>query len=98
MIDLYSRTTPNGRKVSILLEERRVNYSVNAIGITKNEQFTPEFLAISPTNRIPAIVDHESDIAMMESGAIMQYFAEKTGKFLSSDRKTHWATPEWLNW
>jgi len=98
MIDLYTWTTPNGRKVSILLEELGIDYNVKSINITKDEQFTPEFLAISPNNRIPAIVDHETNIAMMESGAIMQYLAEKTGKFLSTDAKTRWATLEWLNW
>ena len=98
MIDLYTWTTPNGRKVSILLEELGVEYNVKSIDITKDEQFAPAFLAISPNNRIPAIVDHDTDIAMMESGAIMQYLAEKTGKFLSTDAETRWATLEWLNW
>ena len=98
MIDLYTWTTPNGRKVSILLEELAIEYTVNAIDITKDEQFAPEFLAISPNNRIPAIVDKDSNISMMESGAIMQYLAEKTGKFLSTDPETRWATLEWLNW
>ena len=98
MIDLYTWTTPNGRKVSILLEELGIEYTVNAIDITKDEQFAPEFLAISPNNRIPAIVDKDSNVSMMESGAIMQYLAEKTGKFLSTDPETRWATLEWLNW
>jgi len=98
MIDLYTWTTPNGRKVSILLEELGVEYNVKSINITKDEQFAPDFLAISPNNRIPAIVDHDTDIAMMESGAIMQYLAEKKGQFLSTETKTRWATLEWLNW
>ena len=83
MIDLYTWTTPNGRKVSILLEELGIDYTVHSINITKDEQFAPDFLAIAPNNRIPAIVDREANITMMESGAIMQYLAEKTGKFLS---------------
>ncbi len=98
MIDLYTWTTPNGRKVSILLEELEVEYQVKSINITKDEQFAPDFLAIAPNNRIPAIVDHESGIAMMESGAIMQYMAEKTGRLLSNDVATRWKTLEWLNW
>ncbi len=98
MIDLYTWTTPNGRKVSILLEELGIEYTVNAIDITKDEQFAPEFLAISPNNRIPAIFDKDLNISMMESGAIMQYLAEKTGRFLSTDPKKRWTTLEWLNW
>lgn len=98
MIDLYTWTTPNGRKVSILLEELGVDYTVHPINIGKDEQFQPDFLAISPNNRIPAIVDHDTNISMMESGAIMQYLAEKTGQFLSTDASKRWATIEWLNW
>lgn len=98
MIDLYTWTTPNGRKVSILLEELGIDYTVHPIDITKDEQFQAHFLAIAPNNRIPAIVDHDANIAMMESGAIMQYLAEKTGRFLSTDPKTRWKTLEWLNW
>jgi len=98
MIDLYTWTTPNGRKVSILLEELGVEYKTHSIDISKDEQFAPDFLAIAPNNRIPAIVDHETNTAMMESGAIMQYLAEKTGKFLSTDPATRWKTIEWLNW
>jgi GST-like protein len=98
MIDLYTWTTPNGRKVSILLEELGVEYTVHSINITKDEQFAPEFLAIAPNNRIPAIVDNENNITMMESGSIMQYMAEKTGKLLSTDSATRWKTIEWLNW
>jgi len=98
MIELYTWTTPNGRKVSILLEELGLDYTVKSINIGNDEQFAPEFLAISPNNRIPAIVDHDTNISMMESGAIMQYLAEKTGKFLSTEFKTRWTTLEWLNW
>ena len=81
MIDLYTWTTPNGRKVSILLEELGVPYTAHAIDITKDEQFAPDFLKIAPNNRIPAIVDHETGVQMMETGAIMLYLADKYGKF-----------------
>jgi len=98
VIDFYTWTTPNGRKVAIMLEELGIDYKVHPVDITKDEQFAPEFLAISPNNRIPAIVDHDTGISMMESGSILQYLAEKTGKFLSTDPETRWATIEWLNW
>ncbi len=98
MIDLYSWTTPNGRKVSILLEELGVEYTTHAIDISKDEQFAPEFLAISPNNRIPAIVDQENGLSLMESGAIMLYLAEKYGQFLSKDPTKKWKTTEWLMW
>jgi GST-like protein len=98
MIDLYTWTTPNGRKVSILLEELGVEYNVHPIDISNDEQFAPDFLKIAPNNRIPAIVDHEKNVSMMESGAIMQYLAEKTGKFLPDEFAARWKTIEWLNW
>ncbi len=98
MIDLYTWTTPNGRKVSILLEELGVPYTAHAIDITKDEQFKPEFLAISPNNRIPAIVDRDSGFHLMESGAIMLYLAEKTGKLLPSEREARFRVTEWLMW
>lgn len=97
MIDLYTWTTPNGRKVSILLEELGVPYAVHAIDITKDEQFAPGFLKIAPNNRIPAIVDHDSGIRLMESGAIMLYLAEKHGQFLC-DGPARWQMMEWLMW
>ena len=81
MIDLYSWTTPNGRKVSILLEELGIPYTVHSVDISKDEQFDPNFLKIAPNNRIPAIVDHETGIQMMETGAIMMYLADKHKKF-----------------
>ena len=71
MIDFYTWFTPNGRKVSLMLEECGLDYNVHAINIAKGEQFAPEFLKISPNNKIPAIVDHENDKSLMESGAIM---------------------------
>ena len=93
MIDLYTWATPNGRKVSIALEEMALDYIVKPINIGKDEQFAPDFLKISPNNKIPAIVDHENGRSMMESGAILLYLARKTGKFLGPDIYT---TLEWL--
>jgi GST-like protein len=98
MIDLYSFTTPNGRKVSIMLEEVGLEYTAHTIDITKDEQFAPDFLKIAPNNRIPAIVDHDTGITMMESGAILMYLAEKTGKLLPTEEKARWKTIEWLMW
>lgn len=96
MIDLYTWTTPNGRKVSILLEELGVPYTTHAIDISKDEQFAPDFLKIAPNNRIPAIVDNDTGIQMMETGAIMLYLAEKYDRFLPKDDR--WAAIEWLMW
>lgn len=98
MIDLYTWTTPNGRKVSIMLEELGVDYTVHSIDISKDEQFDPDFLKIAPNNRIPAIVDHETGIQMMETGAIMLYLAEKYDRFLPKGYKERWAAIEWLMW
>ena len=97
MIDLYTWTTPNGRKVSILLEELGIPYTSHAIDITKGEQHAPDFLKISPNNRIPAIVDNETGETLMESGAIMLYLAEKHGRFLPSGADK-WRAVEWLMW
>ncbi|WP_299640229.1 glutathione S-transferase N-terminal domain-containing protein [uncultured Ruegeria sp.] len=97
MIDLYTWTTPNGRKVSIMLEELGVPYSTHSIDISKGEQFAPEFLKIAPNNRIPAIMDRETGISLMETGAIMLYLADKYGRFLpEGDDK--WPAIEWLMW
>lgn len=98
MIDFYTWSTPNGRKVSIMLEEIGVPYETHAIDITKDEQFAPEFLAISPNNRIPAIVDRDNGLSLFESGAILQYLAQKTGKFWPAEGEAHWRTTEWLMW
>ena len=98
MIDLYTWTTPNGRKVSILLEELGIDYNVHAINISKDEQHTPEFLKISPNNKIPAIVDHETGVSMMESGAIMWYLAEKHGRFLPDGQAARAEVMQWLMW
>ena len=98
MIDLYSWTTPNGRKVSIALEELGLPYTVHAVDIGKDEQFHPDFLRISPNNKIPAILDRETGIALMESGAILVYLAEKTGKLLPRDGEGRYRVLEWLMW
>jgi GSH-dependent disulfide-bond oxidoreductase len=95
VIDLYTWSTPNGRKISIALEELGVQYTVHAIDIGKNQQFDPSFLAISPNNKIPAIVDRDTGRAMMESGAILLYLADKYGKLMGADR---WETLQWLMW
>jgi GST-like protein len=95
MIELYTWTTPNGRKVSIVLEELGLPYRTIPVDINANEQFAPEFLAISPNNKIPAIVDRDTGIALMESGAILLYLADKTGR-LRSGGKNGWAVVEWL--
>jgi GSH-dependent disulfide-bond oxidoreductase len=95
VIDLYTWSTPNGRKVSIALEELGVQYTVHPIDIGKNQQFDPSFLAISPNNKIPAIVDRDTGRAMMESGAILLYLADKHGKLMGADR---WETLQWLMW
>lgn len=97
MIDLYSWTTPNGRKVSILLEELGIDYETHAIDISKDEQFAPEFLKIAPNNRIPAIVDRDTGLALMESGAIMMYLADKHDRF-QVEGAEYWRMVEWLMW
>ena len=98
MIDFYTWTTPNGRKVSIMLEELELPYTVHAIDITTGDQMDPDFVAISPNNKIPAIVDNDNGMTLMESGAILMYLAEKTGKFLPTDADARWHTIEWLMW
>lgn len=99
MLDLYTWATPNGRKVSIMLEEIGMPYQVHAVDISRNEQFAPGFLEIAPNNRIPAIV-HEADgerVALMESGAILVYLAELSGKLLPTDGRRHQVL-QWLMW
>ena len=95
-IDLYTWNTPNGRKVSIMLEEVGLPYSVFPIDITKGDQLQPDFLFLSPNNKIPAIVDHDTGIHLMESGAILMYLANKTGKLLSPIGEKYWEQMEWL--
>ena len=96
MIDLYTWATPNGRKASIMLEEVELPYTVREINIGKDDQFVPEFLKISPNNKLPAIVDNDNGRTMMESGAILLYLAEKTGKLLPKDEARRWQAMEWL--
>ncbi|MDA1371251.1 MAG: glutathione S-transferase N-terminal domain-containing protein [Proteobacteria bacterium] len=95
-IDLYTWATPNGRKVSIMLEELELPYRVFPIDITKGEQHAEEFVAFSPNNKIPAIVDHDTGISLMESGAILMYLANKTGKLMSPIGEKFWREMEWL--
>jgi GST-like protein len=98
MIDLYTWTTPNGRKISIALEELGLPYTAHAIDINNNEQFAPDFLKISPNNKIPAIVDRDNDYALFESGAILMYLAEKTGKLMPKEMTARYRVIEWLMW
>ncbi len=98
MIDLYTWSTPNGRKVSIMLEELGLDYTVHPINISKDEQFQPHFLKLSPNNRIPAIVDHDSGLSLFESGAILMYLAEKTGQLWPQEGEAKWRVIEWLMW
>lgn len=96
MIDLYTFTTPNGRKISIMLEEVGLPYNVHKIDITKGQQLTPEFVAINPNSKIPAIVDQDTGIKIFESGAILIYLAEKTDKLLPTDEKQRFQVLSWL--
>ena len=96
MIDLYTWSTPNGRKISIMLEECDLKYNVKPINITKDEQFDKEFLKLSPNNKIPAIYDHDTNISMMESGAILIYLSEKTKMFMPKSREEACIRDEWL--
>ncbi len=96
MIDLYTFRTPNGRKASIMLEEIELPYTVHSIDITKNEQFAPEFIAINPNSKIPAIVDQEANLTIFESGAILIYLAEKTQKLLPSEPEKRYQILQWL--
>ena len=101
MITLYTWTTPNGRKASVMLEEVGLDYTVRTVNIGKDEQFAPEFLAISPNNKIPAIVDEEGvdrRQSVFETAAILTYLAEKTGKLLPAHGHKRVETLEWLAW
>ncbi len=101
MIDLYFWPTPNGRKIAIMLEECGLDYQIRAVNILRGEQFEPDFLEISPNNRIPAIVDHDSDggatLQLFESGAILEYLAEKTGQFIPGDLAGKYRVLQWLH-
>ncbi|MBE5214670.1 GSH-dependent disulfide bond oxidoreductase [Pectobacterium sp. A535-S3-A17] len=103
MIDLYYAPTPNGHKITLFLEEANLPYQLHRVNISKGEQFKPEFLAISPNNKIPAIVDTQpaegdTPISLFESGAILLYLAEKHGVLLSSSLRERTATLQWLFW
>jgi GST-like protein len=103
MIDLHYWTTPNGHKIAIFLEETGLAYKIFPVNIGKGEQFRREFLAISPNNRIPAIIDHApadggAPITVFESGAILLYLADKTGKFIATDLRGRTETIQWLFW
>lgn len=103
MIELYYWPTPNGHKITIFLEETALEYTIHPVNIAIGEQFQPDFLKIAPNNRMPAIIDRQpSDggeaISVFESGAILQYLAEKTGKFLPSDLRDRKTVMEWLFW
>ena len=103
MIDLYYWPTPNGHKITMFLEEVELDYVIHPVNISAGDQFKPEFLAFSPNNRMPAIVDHApvdggEAIAVFESGAILLYLAEKTGRFLPVDLRERKSTIEWLFW
>ena len=98
MIELYTWSTPNGQKASIMLEEVGLPYRVHPIDIGKGHQFHPDFLAISPNNKIPAIIDTDNGLRLMESGAILLYLAEKTGKLWPQNFPTKWRVVEWLMW
>jgi GSH-dependent disulfide-bond oxidoreductase len=103
MIDLYYWPTPNGHKITIFLEETKLPYRILPVNIGAGEQFKPDFLKIAPNNRMPAIVDHEptgggEPISIFESGAILLYLAEKTGRFLPTDTRQRFKVVEWLFW
>ena len=102
MIELHTWNTPNGRKISVALEEMGLPYAVKVVDITKDQQFQPAFLEISPNNRIPAIIDPDGPggmpISVFESGAILLYLGEKTGKFLPTDLRQRIPVLEWLMW
>ena len=103
MIDLYYWPTPNGHKITLFLEEAGLDYRIRPVNIGKGEQFAPEFLAIAPNNKMPAIVDHApadggAPLSVFESGAILLYLAGKTGRFLPTDLRGRTTTLEWLFW
>ena len=103
MIDLYYWTTPNGHKITLFLEEAGLEYRIIPVNISQGDQFKPEFLAISPNNRMPAIVDHEPEdggapVSVFESGAILLYLAEKTGQFIAKDLRGRVEVLQWLFW
>ncbi|UPT55381.1 GSH-dependent disulfide bond oxidoreductase [Dickeya zeae] len=103
MIDVYYAPTPNGHKITLFLEEAQLPYQLHRVDISAGDQFKPAFLAISPNNKIPAIVDNQpadqgAPLSLFESGAILLYLAEKTGKLLSTDMRERATTLQWLFW
>lgn len=98
MIDLYTWSTPNGRKISIALEEMGLSYTTHPVNIGKDEQFSADFLKISPNNKIPAIIDRDTGQSVFESGAILMYLGEKTGKLYPAEAKARIRIHEWLMW
>lgn len=98
MIDLYTWKTPNGRKPAIALEELHLDYVLHSVDIGRDEQFLPDFVALSPNSKIPAMADRDTGIALFESGAILQYLADKTGKLLPASGAARYTTLQWLNW
>ncbi|MEP3422854.1 MAG: glutathione S-transferase N-terminal domain-containing protein [Erythrobacter sp.] len=98
MIDLFTWATPNGRKISIALEEMSIPYSVHCVDIRNNEQFAESFLNISPNNKIPTIYDHDAGLSVFESAAILIYLAEKSGQFLLKTPLERIRVLEWLSW
>jgi GST-like protein len=98
MIDLYSWKTPNGRKISIMLEETGLAYTVKPVDISAGEQQKPDFLALSPNGRIPAIFDHDGAISIFESGAILTYLADKSGQFLAPTGAERYSALAWMSW
>ena len=98
MIDLYFWPTPNGKKISIMLEECELPYNTVPVNIGAGDQFKPAFLAISPNNRMPAIVDGDTGVSVFESGAILMYLAEKTGRFMPQELEARYEAVQWLIW
>ncbi len=103
MLDLYYWTTPNGHKITLFLEETGLSYTIKPVNIGKGEQFAPAFLAIAPNNRIPALVDHApadggEPLALFESGAILEYLGDKTGRLLPRETRPRFAVLQWLHW
>jgi GST-like protein len=98
MIHLYYWPTPNGKKISIMLEECELAYELRSVNIGRGEQFTADFLRISPNNRMPAMVDDETDISVFESGAILMYLAEKSQQFMPSEMRARYEVLQWLFW
>ncbi|MBE9556292.1 MAG: glutathione S-transferase [Proteobacteria bacterium] len=97
MIDLYTWTVPNGRKISIALEEMGLAYTAHGINLGKGEQKLPDYLKVNPNGKVPAIIDHDTGVRMMESGAILLYLAQKSGKLMPTGDK-YWEAMEWLMW